>query len=147
MHHKRFLLTSCAAVVLLCGRLGNAGDPGEVLKRADEAWVAGHIPQAEALFRSAVQQYPASVEAKMRLAGFLLGNQRYGDTVQTYRAVVGDGSAEPVVQAKAFVGMGVAYLHAGNRPLARASFQQAIELDPAREEQLRPLLADLETID
>ena len=147
MQYQRSILTFCAVSVLLCAAPGNAADAREVLQRADEAWAAGNIQQAEDLFHAAVERHPASVEAQMRLAGFYLGNQRYRDSVLIYRTVIGDASAESVVQAKAFVGMGVAYLHAGKRRLAHASFQEAIQLDPARKEQLQVLLSDLEAVD
>ena len=146
MHYQRSILTLCSVALLLCAAPGNAGNAREMLQRADEAWAAGNIHQAEDLFHAAVERHPASVEAQMRLAGFYLGNQRYRDSVLAYRAVIGDGSAEPDVQAKAFIGMGVAYLHGGNRRLAHASFQEAIQLDPARKEQLQALLTDLETV-
>jgi Tfp pilus assembly protein PilF len=147
MHYQRSILTLCTVAVLLCAAPVNAGNAREMLQRADEAWAAGNMHQAEDLFHTAVERHPASVEARMRLAGFYLGNLRYRDSVLVYRAVIGDGSAEPDVQAKAFIGMGVAYLHGGKRRLAHASFQEAIQLDPARKEQLQALLSDLETVE
>jgi hypothetical protein len=38
------------------------------------------------------------------------------------------------------MGLGLAYLHAGQRELSRAAFEEAVRVEPGRKEQLARLL-------
>lgn len=76
----------------------------------------------------------------MRLAGFQLSRQQTTDCIINYQKVI---SQEPK-NSKAWIGLGLAYLHSSRAPLARAAFEEAIRVDPARKEKLAPLIAKLD---
>ena len=40
--------------------------------------------------------------------------------------------------------MGIAYLHSGKTSLARAAFNEASQIDPARAAEIQPLLEELD---
>lgn len=78
--------------------------------------------------------YPPPGDA-MKAAGQLLVSGRYSDAVRAYQEIIGaDGR-----NAKAWIGLGLAYLHAGQRDLSQAAFDEAVRIEPARREQLAKL--------
>lgn len=73
---------------------------------------------------------------RMAAAGQLLVSGKYADAVHAYQDIIGtDGR-----NAKAWIGLGLSYLHAGQRDLAQAAFDEAVRLEPARKEQLAKLV-------
>lgn len=73
---------------------------------------------------------------RMKAAGQLLVSGKYSDAVRAYQEIIGtDGK-----NAKAWIGLGLAYLHAGQRDLSQAAFDEAVRLEPARKEQLAKLV-------
>jgi Flp pilus assembly protein TadD len=77
---------------------------------------------------------------RMKSAGELLSGGKYSDAVRAYQEIIGSDSNN----ALAWVGLGLAYLHAGDRDLARAALDEAIRIDPSREAQLSELKASLQ---
>jgi len=77
----------------------------------------------------------------MRLAGAFVAQGNFSSAIGVYQQAIG---LDPN-NAKAFIGLGIAYLHGGNKPLARAALQEAIRLEPGRETQLAPVIAALDS--
>jgi tetratricopeptide (TPR) repeat protein len=121
------------------GGLTHARTAGEYIEQADLAWSRDDLEGAEALFLEAVAN-ATDGEPALRLGGFYLGQNRLAEAVERFQQAISAGlSAEPM-RARAFVGMGVAYLHLGQSALARAALEEAVRIDPSREEQVRLLL-------
>ncbi|WP_374600592.1 tetratricopeptide repeat protein [Niveibacterium sp.] len=111
-----------------------------LIARADKYWTEGKLDKAGESFAAAVAAEPKSSATLLRLAGFQLSLQEISKSVATYRQVI---TLEPK-NSKAWIGMGLAYLHSGDTELARAALDEAIRVDPARKESLKPLLAKLD---
>ncbi len=77
----------------------------------------------------------------MRLAGLLLSRNNYSASTKEYQRLIG---LDPK-NAKAWIGLGIAYLHSGDKSMTRAAWEEAMRLEPARQQQLAPLLARLDT--
>lgn len=77
----------------------------------------------------------------MKLAGLLLSRNDFSASMKEYQRVIGLDSRN----AKAWIGLGIAYLHSGDKSLARAVWEEALRLEPARKEQLAPLIAQLDS--
>ena len=72
----------------------------------------------------------------MKLAGLQLSRQDYTRAAQTYQRTISlDGN-----NGKAWIGLGFAYKHSARPELARAAFEEAVRVEPARRAQLAPLL-------
>lgn len=102
----------------------------------DKLWAEGKIDEARKSFEQAVVAMPTSVEARMKLGGILLANRLYADAVRAYQGVVSLDRKN----AKAWIGMGLAYRHNRQRDLADAAFEEAIRLEPIRKAQLEQLM-------
>lgn len=111
-----------------------------LIARADKYWTEGKLDKAGESFAAAVAAEPKSSTALLRLAGFQLSQLEVSKSVATYRQVI---TLDPK-NSKAWIGMGLAYLHSGDSELARAALDEAIRVDPARKESLKPLLAKLD---
>ena len=110
--------------------------PDEVLLiQGDRQWADGRLDEARKSFEQAVANNPQSVAARMKLGGFQLGNNRYSTAVETYQQTI----SLDANNAKAWIGLGMAYLHTGQNELSRAAFGEAIRIDPARKAQLAQL--------
>ncbi|MDR2001378.1 MAG: tetratricopeptide repeat protein [Zoogloeaceae bacterium] len=79
-------------------------------------------------------------DERMKSAGELLSGGKYSDAIHAYQDIIGSDSSN----ALAWVGLGLAYLHAGDHDLARAALDEAIRVDPSREAQLSELKASLQ---
>jgi tetratricopeptide (TPR) repeat protein len=133
----RFLL----ALLVAAGSSGAlAGTAAEHLADADRFWAENRLDAAQAAFESAVSAEPDSIAARMRLAGFQLARQQTTACIENYHKVL---SREPK-NSRAWIGLGLAYLHSGRQSLARAAFEEAVGADPTRAEALAPLIARLE---
>jgi cytochrome c-type biogenesis protein CcmH/NrfG len=98
-------------------------------------WEAGRLVDAQTSFEQAIIADPRSIEAHMRLGGLLLSTNNLAPAIQTYQRVISlDGN-----NAKAWIGLGMAYLHSGQRELSRAAFTEAIRIEPGRKAQLATL--------
>lgn len=78
---------------------------------------------------------PLSIVARMKLGGLLLASRNYREAIRTYQQTISlNGN-----NAKAWMGLGLAYLHAGEKDLSQAAFSEAIRVDPDRRSQLAGL--------
>lgn len=110
--------------------------PDQVLViQGDKQWADGRLDEARASFTQAVTLNPRSVTARMKLGGFQLGNNSYSSAIGTYQQTI----SLDANNAKAWIGLGMAYLHTGQHELSRAAFSEAIRIEPARKEQLSQL--------
>lgn len=110
------------------------------MKKGDEQWAANKLDLAMKSYLSAEEADPKSVEVLMKKAGLQIMTLHYSDAIETYQRAVG---LDPK-NAKAFIGMGICYLHVGGNTLAKAAFEEAIKIEPERKAQLEPALAKIE---
>ena len=128
------------AAALLCSFAAAAGSASPLVDEADRLWAEGKLPQAQARFEAAVAAQPNAAAVRLRLAGFQLAQQQTSASIANYQQVISqDGT-----NSKAWIGLGLAYMHSGRRELARAAFAEAIRVDPSREEKIAPLIAKLD---
>lgn len=123
-----------------CTLAVGAETSGELLSKADRLWAEGKLEPAQQSFAAAARNEPNSVPVLLRLAGFQLARQQLSECIVTYQKVI---NLEPK-NSKAWIGMGLAYLHSSRPAQARAAFEEAIRVDPSRKENLGPVLAKLE---
>ena len=110
------------------------------IANADRLWTEGKQDEAQNAFEAAVASEPSSAALRLRLAGFQLAQQQTTECIANYQKVI---SQEPK-NSKAWIGLGLAYLHSSRASLARAAFLEAVRVDPARKEKLAPLIAKLD---
>jgi Tfp pilus assembly protein PilF len=135
-------IASYASILLSLSYVGSAqaDATSSLLAKGYEQWSAGHLDKAQHLYESAVKAAPTSVEAHMRLAGLYLTGKDYGASTKQYQRAI---SLDPK-NAKAWIGLGISYLHSGDKNLTRAAWEEAIRVEPARKAQLAPLVAKLD---
>lgn len=122
-----------SGAVLLAAPAAHAGD---ALAEGDEHWKAGRLEAAEASFLAAAGHDAGDLEARMKLAGLRLSQQRYTDAIPVYQEAIGiDGHND-----RAFIGLAISYLHLHNLALAEAALEEALRINPARREDLAPLM-------
>ena len=114
----------------------------EYIDQADIAWAQDDLEAAEKLFLLAVEQ-ASDGEAAVRLAGFYLGQNRLEEAVERFQQGISAGLPTPQMESRAFVGMGLSYIHLNRSALAQAALEEALRIDPSKEEQVRPLLEKL----
>lgn len=112
----------------------------DLMKKGDKQWEANQLDAAMESYLAAEKADPGSVELLMKKAGLQMMTLHYSDAVETYQKAIG---LDPQ-NAKAFIGMGVSYLHNGAMVLAKAAFEEAIKIEPARKAQLEPALVNIE---
>lgn len=110
-------------------------DEASLMAQGDKAWAEKKLDEAKKNFEQAVTANPRSVEAHMKLAGFMLANQNFVPAIQTYQKTISLDNNN----AKAWMGLGMAYLHTGQKDLSRAAFSEAVRIDPSRKAQLAKL--------
>ena len=135
---RRLLLAG--AVALACIQPLAAETAGQTLAQADRYWAEGKLTEAQQAFEAAAREQPASTAVRLRLAGFQLAQQQMDACIANYKQVIGQ---EPK-NSKAWIGLGMAFLHISQPENARAAFEEAIRADPSRKEQLALLLAKLD---
>ena len=111
------------------------------IEQGNRLWEEGKLEEAQVRFEEAVKADSKSIDAKMKLAGIQLTRLSYSGAILTYRDVL---AIDPK-NAKAWMGMGMCYLHSGSREMARSAFEEALRADPSRKQQLEPVLAELDT--
>ena len=138
------LMQFSRAVVMataLCGGSAMAvADPGELIQRGDALTAEGKIQEAEALYRQAVETAPDNGLAHFKLAGNSIVQGRYSDGVKSYQRFISLNGSD----AKAFIGMGAAYVHMGRYQLAKAAFEEALRIEPKRKDELVGVIAWLD---
>ena len=113
--------------------------PGALIAQGDQQWAAGQLDLAQKTFEQAVKAEPQSVSAYMKLAGLQLSRQEFKACIDTYQRTIGLDANN----AKAWLGLGFAYLHTGQNDLSLAAFNEAVRVDPGHKETLAPLLTRL----
>ena len=78
----------------------------------------------------------------MKLAGLQLSRLEFKACIDTYQRAIGLDAKN----ARAWLGLGFAYLHTGQNDLSLAAFNEAIRVDPSNQETLAPVLARLGTL-
>ena len=142
MSVRRFLSVGLLIGLLaaLCSPAAQAGTAAGLLVEADKYWAENKLERAQKSFEAAVAAEPDSVATRLRLAGFQLAQQQTTASIANYQKAI---SREPN-NSKAWIGLGLAYLHSSRPELARAAFDEAIRVDPSRKEKLAPLIAKLD---
>ncbi|HTY98599.1 MAG TPA: tetratricopeptide repeat protein [Rhodocyclaceae bacterium] len=134
-------LATFLAGILVAGGVLAAGDGAAgLIAEADNYWAAGRLEEAQQSFEAAVAAEPDSAAPLLRLAGFHLSQMHGGASIAGYQRAIG---LEPR-NTRAWLGLGLAYLHGGRKDLARASFDEAIRIDPQQKERLAGLVGGLE---
>lgn len=82
---------------------------------------AGDIQGALQIYTDLTRQGPESAEAFAHLGGMQLLKQDYTDAVKSFQRAISLGATD----ARAFIGMGMAYLHLSQLGPARAAFVEA----------------------
>jgi cytochrome c-type biogenesis protein CcmH/NrfG len=103
----------------------------------------GKLEPAQKAFEAAVRADPRSVDATMKLAGVNIAQNNFTAAIALYKRAI----ALNPNNAKAFIGMGIAYLHSGDKSMSRALFEEALRLEPGRKDQLAPIMAKLSVSD
>lgn len=133
----------CAGIVLVLAGLGGAApiQAETAMDLGQRKSQAGDLEGALAAYRRAVADEPRSAVAHTRLGGILLLRQQYKDSIAEFKTAIGLDRSN----SDAFVGLGMAYLHTGRYPLARAAFEEARQLKPSRKQQIDQVLAWLDS--
>lgn len=142
--HRKFVSAAvfAFAAAVLAGGPAYCVEPATVSKLIEQGnaeWTAGRLVSAQTAYEAAIERDPRSVDARMKLAGLLLAQQKFGAGAKEFQRVIGIDPGSD----KAYVGLGIAYLHSGDRELSRAALEEALRINPGREEQLRPILERL----
>ncbi len=111
----------------------------ELITKGDQQWAAGNVEEAQKTFEQAVKAAPLSVEAGIKLGGLQLSRNDFSGSTQTYQHLIG---IEPN-NTKAWLGLGISYLHSGRNELSIAAFEEVIKIDPSRKEPLAPVIENL----
>ncbi len=118
-----------------------AGPADGLVGEGDRLWAASQLDGAESAFLRAVEASPNATEPLMKLGGLRLSRQKFADAIPTYQRAIG---LEPQL-ARAWIGLGFAYLHLGQADLARNAFDEAGRIDPSKAKQLAALLPERKT--
>lgn len=138
MRIKSGFSTLCLLLaVCLPGAANSAPSEAELLARGSLSWEQGQIAQARMNFEQAIADHPKSIEPRMKLGGLLLAQHDFGEAIRNYQETIG---LDPN-NAKAWIGLGFAYLHTQRKDLGRAAFDEAARIDPSRRQQLEKLIA------
>ena len=137
----KITISSVALVVALLApgaRAADLANPGDavLVVQGNKQWAEGRLEDARKSFEQAVAANPRSIDARMKLGGLLLSSRSYAAAIQTYQQTLSlDGD-----NAKAWIGLGMAYLHCGQKELSRGAFEAAVRADPGRKTQLAGLM-------
>jgi len=135
---RHFLIAVLGAGCVIAAHAESAAG---LVAKGDKHWAESRFEPAQQSFEAAVAAEPRSAETLLRLAGFQLSRQQLEAGIASYKRVIGlDGK-----NARAWMGLGIAYLHTGRRELAKAAFDEAVRIDPRKQEKLGPLIAKLDT--
>lgn len=143
---SRVLITTAIAVfagvflaAVQASDMTGAGANSRLIIRGEKQWAAGDLDGAQQDFEQAGQVDPNSVEAFMKLGGLQLARNDFGHSILTYQHVIGLDQKN----VRAWMGMGIAYMHTGQNELSLAAFGEAVRLDPTRREQLAVVMDKL----
>ncbi|MGE5466950.1 MAG: tetratricopeptide repeat protein [Ignavibacteria bacterium] len=114
---------------------GAGAADSSLVVQGEKQWAEGRLNEARKSFEQAAAAEPKSAVPLMKLGGLHLTNSDPGAAIQTYQRALSLDSKN----AKAWIGLGLAYLHMGQKDLSRAAFGEAIRVDPTRKAQLASL--------
>jgi Tfp pilus assembly protein PilF len=136
------IFAACMATSLCVGPVAAAGPSGaaQLIAKGDQLATQGKLADAQKSYETALKADPRSVDAYMKVAGVQIAQNDFGAAIKTYKDVIG---LDPN-NAKAFIGLGIAYLHSGDKSLTKAALEEALRLEPKRKEQLGPIMAMLD---
>ena len=138
-HYLRPAMILAAACFLASGVQATTATTSAI-EQGNRLWEEGKLEEAQKRFEDAVKAQPKSIDARMKLAGIQVTRLNYSNAISTYRDVL---AIDPKF-AKAWMGMGMCYMHTGAREMARAAFEEALRAEPGRKAQLEPVLAQLD---
>lgn len=118
----------------LPGLDGAQPESGATLADAIVLHKAGHLDDAERIYRRCLGAGPDQSEARYYLAGLLQQRQQYEAAIAMLRAALSPDSREPLpatLKAQAWLNLGVSWKALGNLQEAVSAFEQALALQPA----------------
>lgn len=116
-----------------------AGSASSLIERGMQQWAANNLDDAQASFEAAIKAEPNSIEANSKLAGLKLSRNDFKGSIAAYQQLIGLSPKN----AKAWLGLGLSYMHVGNHDLSIAAFEEALRLEPVRKAQIEPILEKL----
>ena len=133
----RFPLTFFLVAVTIFAIVGlRASFAEDQLANADRLAAEGKLSEAIEAYSLVLERHPERADVHARLGGMYLMQQQYADAINSFqRSITLD-----VGQARAFVGMGMAYLHTGRHSLARAALEEARRIKPELSDDIEPVL-------
>ena len=121
------IMTSAFISTNLVAQAGEqAGTTDTLFSKADELAAQGDFDAAISAAEEVVAQQPDSSLAHQRLGGMLLLKGEHRRAIDSFRTAIGLDERN----GRAFIGMGMAYIHMGSYTLARASFDEALSRQP-----------------
>jgi Tfp pilus assembly protein PilF len=136
----RLLLVMVCALSLNTAVAAVPADATALLARGERLLQQGKLEPARKALEGAVKADPRSLDACMKLAGVNIALNNFSAAIPLYKQAI----ALNPNNARAFIGMGIAYLHSGDKSMSRALFEEAIRIEPRRKQQLEPILAQLQ---
>lgn len=112
-----FAVLSLFQTSVLAGEI----DFQQYLKQGDQALSSGQLNEAFTAFSKAAALQSESEVIQQRLGTINLLKGRYRSSIQHFHKTLGFNEKN----IKAFIGLGLAYLHIGQYPLAKAALQDA----------------------
>jgi tetratricopeptide (TPR) repeat protein len=135
---NRFILLIVFLLISFSG-LASAGADSN-LQQGDKLYASGNVKEALPFFEKAVKEKPDSAEAWFKLARTQMLNQYNSASVKSYqRSISLDQN-----NARAFLGMAIAYLHIGQYNHAKASLKEASRIDPSKKAEVDKVLQQIE---
>ncbi len=110
-----------------------AGATDTMFSKADELAAKGEFDGAIAAVEDVIAKHPDSSLAHQRLGGMLLLKGDHRQAIDSFRTAIGLDERN----GRAFVGMGMAYIHMGSYTLARASFDEALSRQPELADEIK----------
>ena len=127
--------------LLAVGAAAAGAELHDLIETGQSQAASGRLDDALATFTTAAQTYPDSSLAHTRLGGVRVLRQEYSRGIEEFQQAIMLDQAN----ANAFIGLAVAYLHLGQHAHAKAALKEAEKLDVGKGEQIRKLLAWIDT--
>ena len=124
------------AIALAALSAGAWGGDASLVAQGEKQWAEGHVNDARKSFELAAAADPKSPVPLLKLGGLHLTSNDPRAAIQTYQRAI----SLDINNARAWIGLGLAYLHTGQKELSRAAFEEAIRADPSRKAQLASLV-------
>lgn len=131
---RLLLITSLLALPL--ATIADTTNSQQALDKSLTHMQAGEADAARDVLRGIIDNDPKNFEAHVRLGGLELSTGHYSSAIEHLKMAAGLDQESP----RPFIGLSLAYIHAGKNSLAMAATQEAIRRDPSKKEALQPLL-------